>query len=77
MGLLERLEPGDLPPRHSGRLAPTPTPQHPVPCFLPPFRQHEGVNVQRVRHGLNFNSWFLTQPHRGEFELQTVPVDLS
>jgi len=50
-------------------------PQHAVARFLPPPRQHERVDLQGVGHGLHFDAWQLTELHRLELELQTVPPD--
>jgi hypothetical protein len=44
--------------------------------LLPPLGQHEGMNLQRGRDGLDLNARLLTQPNRGELKLVAVPIDL-
>jgi hypothetical protein len=46
-----------------------------VARFFPPPRQHEGVNFQRVGHGLHFDALQLTELDRLKFELETVSLD--
>ena len=46
-----------------------------VARFLPPPRQHERVNLQRVGHRLHLDARQLTELHSLEFELQAVLTD--
>src|SRR5437867_7091087 len=74
---LERLQPLDLtsaPPFHDA--PPRSASEDPVPCFFPPARQHEGVDVQRVVDRLHLHARHATELHRGHLELDAIEVNL-
>jgi hypothetical protein len=50
--------------------------EHPVTHLLAPARQHEGMDVEGIGHGLHFHPWHVTQLHRREFEFNAVAVHL-
>src|SRR5215813_2055639 len=73
----ERLQPLDLtstPPFHDP--PPSPAFEDPLPRFLPPARQHEGMDVQRVGDRLDLHPWHPAEFHRRQLELHTVAMHL-
>lgn len=74
---LERLQAPDLagaPPLDDA--PPGSAPEEPVARFLPPARQHEGVDVQRVGDRLDLHPEHATELHRRQLELDAVVVNL-
>src|SRR5262245_23735440 len=51
-------------------------PQTPFPELLPPPRQHERVDVERVGDRLHLDPWPMTQLHRRALELDPVLLRL-
>src|SRR5438093_11937229 len=78
MGALQGLQPANLayelrfgrPGLHGGRW-----PQAALTELFPPPRQHERVNIERFRDGLDGDPWPPTQLDRGAFELLAVLTD--
>lgn len=47
-----------------------------VPRLLAPAREHERVDVERIRHVVDLHVGRAAQPYRGELELDGVALDL-
>src|SRR5262249_15845133 len=74
---LERLQPLDLtstPPFHDP--PPSPAFEDPLPRFLPPARQHEGIHVQRVSDRLALHPSHPPTFRRRSLGLHTVAMHL-
>ncbi len=70
---LKRLEPLDLPgppPFHDASSCSAL--EDPVPHFLPPPGQHEGVDVQRVGDRLHLHTRHAAELHRRQLELGAI-----
>src|SRR5215468_1801409 len=50
--------------------------EDPVPSFLPPPRQHDGMDVQGVGHRLHLHPRHAAQLHGRHLELDTVAMNL-
>lgn len=75
MGSLQSLQTLHLSQR--GDLEGTPfAPQHSIAYLLAPLRQHERMNIQRRCDRLHLNPRLLAQPHRRQFERETLLADL-
>src|SRR4029450_2300708 len=74
---LERLQSLDLtrtPPFHN--TSPRSAFEDPLPCFFPPPRQHEGVDVQRVGNRLDLHPRHPAELHRRQLEFHAVAMHL-
>ena len=71
------LQPAALPlqgdRRHSARCSP----QTAVADILPPLRQHERMDLKRMRHRAHLKSRQLAELHRRNFELRAVLLNLA
>src|SRR5580765_1589643 len=73
---LKRLQALELPHlRWLYRRHPTRPSKIAVAHLLAPPRQHEGMNIQGVGHGLHFDALELTQFHRLALEFQAVTMN--
>ena len=73
MRLLQRLELFDLPHRSGWRCRVRTSSQNAVARILPPFGQHEGMDLQRTSDRLHLHPRLLTQSHRRQLEFVAVP----
>jgi|SRR5215467_7080949 len=74
---LEGLQGRELAPRSRWQ-GPTPYPalDHAVPDFLPPPREHEGMDVEGVGDGLDLDPRHMAELHSRQLELGAVAMDL-
>jgi len=71
------LELRDLARRSGWRRLGWPPSEPTVFHILPPFRKHEGMNLERRRDGLHLNSGLLAQANGGELKLVGVASDFA
>ena len=73
--LLERLQLRDLAGGARWRCLRSTAADEAFPHILPPLGQHEGMDLQRRRNGLDLQARLLTEPHRRQFKLVAVLPD--
>ncbi len=77
IGALHGLESGDLARRAGGRGFAEPPAEGALPHVLPPFREHERVDLERGGDALHLEPGLMTEANGRQLELGAIAPNLS